>query len=57
MRDPLNRVNENFRLFLTARPCNRFPIPILQFGCKIAYEPPKGLKKNMLGSLLKYEDT
>lgn len=56
LKDPNSKCNEEFRLFLTARPCNKFPIPILQSGTKIAYEPPKGLKKNMLGSLLKYND-
>jgi len=49
-------VNSEFRLFLTARPCNRFPIPLLQYGIKVAYENPKGLKKNMMGSLMKYDD-
>ena len=34
-------------------PCKRFPVPILQNGIKVAYEPLKGLKKNILGSLLK----
>lgn len=54
IRDPSNmNVNGEFRLFLTARPCNRFPIPLLQYGIKVAYENPKGLKKNMMGSLLK----
>jgi dynein heavy chain len=54
VRDPSNmNVNSEFRLFLTARPCNRFPIPLLQYGIKVAYENPKGLKKNMMGSMLK----
>lgn len=56
LKDPINKVNKDFRLFLTAMPCQRFPIPILQNGTKIAYEPPKGLKKNMLGSLNKIDE-
>mmetsp|Transcript_66242 Transcript_66242/g.142984 ORF Transcript_66242/g.142984 Transcript_66242/m.142984 type:complete len:155 (-) Transcript_66242:1387-1851(-) len=56
LKDPNSKVHDEFRLFLTARPCKTFPIPILQSGSKIAYEPPKGLKKNMLGSLLKFDD-
>jgi dynein heavy chain len=37
IRDPSNmNVNAEFRLFLTARPCKRFPIPLLQYGIKVA---------------------
>lgn len=56
IRDPNSKVNKDFRLFLTAMPCQRFPVPILQNSIKIAYEPPKGLKKNILGSLLKIDE-
>jgi len=56
LKDANTKVNKDYRLFLTARPCSRFPIPILQSGTKIAYEPPKGLKKNILGSLIKINE-
>jgi len=47
IRDPANtNVNAEFRLFLTARPCKRFPNPPLQLGIKVAYEISKGLKKH-----------
>mmetsp|Transcript_66239 Transcript_66239/g.142975 ORF Transcript_66239/g.142975 Transcript_66239/m.142975 type:complete len:123 (+) Transcript_66239:2747-3115(+) len=56
LKDPNTKVNKEYKLFLTAMPCKRFPVPILQNGTKIAYEPPKGLKKNILGSLLKIDE-
>jgi len=36
IRDPNSKVNKDFRLFLTAMPCKRFPVPILQNSLKIA---------------------
>lgn len=36
IRDPNSKVNKDFRLFLTAMPCKRFPVPILQNSIKIA---------------------
>lgn len=36
LREPNSKVHDEFRLFLTARPCKAFPIPILQSGTKIA---------------------
>jgi len=37
-------------------PCKKFPVPILQNGTKIAYEPPKGLKKNIQNSIMKLDE-
>jgi len=56
IRDPNTKINKEHRLFLTSMPCKRFPIPILQNGVKVAYEPPKGLKKNIIGSLMKIDE-
>lgn len=38
----------NFRLFLSASPHPEFPISLLQRSLKIAQEPPRGIKANML---------
>lgn len=40
--------HDNFRLFLSANPSDRFPISILQNSLKVTTEPPRGIKKNML---------
>lgn len=37
-----------FRLWLTTMPEPAFPVSLLQEGVKITYEPPRGLKQNML---------
>lgn len=61
MENKKNRIDENFRLWLTVTPSTRFPITILQKCIKITTEPPKGIKSNMskiFGSLVpdKYGD-
>ena len=42
--------NPNFRLWLTSMPSNIFPVTILMKGIKMTYEPPRGLKNNLLRS-------
>jgi len=41
------KINQKFRLFLSASPHPQFPISLLQRSLKIAQEPPRGIKANM----------
>ncbi|KAK4472017.1 hypothetical protein MN116_005393, partial [Schistosoma mekongi] len=45
--DTNQRVHKDFRLWLTAEPCNTFPSTLLQGCLKIAYEAPPGIKRNL----------
>ncbi len=47
--------NPKFRLWLTTAPSDKFPVPILQKGIKMTYEPPKGLKNSLLRSYLSFD--
>lgn len=41
-------IKKSFRLFLSASPHDEFPISLLQRSMKIAQEPPRGIKANMV---------
>ena len=47
---------QDFRLWLTTEPTDRFPIGILQRSLKVVTEPPNGLKLNMRSSYSKITD-
>lgn len=41
-------VDENFRIFLSSNPHEKFPISLLQRSIKITSEPPLGIRANMM---------
>lgn len=53
--DP-DEVNQSFRLVLTTYPASFFPEAILSEGIKLATEPPRGLKPNLLRAISTQQD-
>lgn len=50
------KVNKGFRLWLTTKPTQQFPLGILQNALKVVIEPPEGLKLNMRAIASKLTD-
>eukprot|EP00750_Incisomonas_marina_P009230 INCI15857.2.p1 GENE.INCI15857.2~~INCI15857.2.p1 ORF type:complete len:4529 (-),score=890.01 INCI15857.2:58-13644(-) len=48
--------HEDFRLWLTTDPTDKFPMGILQRSLKVVTEPPDGLKQNMRNTFSKIDD-
>lgn len=45
-----SQVHESFRLMLTSMPSKKFPTSVLALSIKIANEPPRSVKQNLLVS-------
>jgi len=55
--ETMHKVNENFRLWMTTDPTERFPLGILQRSLKVVTEPPDGLKLNMRSTFAKIDQS
>eukprot|EP01105_Mastigella_eilhardi_P025496 TRINITY_DN6953_c0_g1_i1.p1 TRINITY_DN6953_c0_g1~~TRINITY_DN6953_c0_g1_i1.p1 ORF type:complete len:4254 (+),score=1253.29 TRINITY_DN6953_c0_g1_i1:29-12763(+) len=52
---PPDRVHQKFRLWLTAKPLEEFPVFILRAGIKITNQPPRGIRGNLLRGFSKVD--
>jgi len=48
--------HENYRLWLTSMPTQKFPVAILQSSIKVTNEPPRGLSANLERTFLDLEE-
>lgn len=48
--DNATNVHVDFRIWLTSMPSDVFPSTVLMKGIKMTFEPPRGLKNNLLRS-------
>jgi dynein heavy chain len=55
--ETMTQPHEDFRLWLTTEPTDKFPLGIIQRSLKVVTEPPDGLKQNMRNSYSKIDQT
>ncbi|CAB0001621.1 unnamed protein product, partial [Nesidiocoris tenuis] len=49
-------VHNQFRLFMSSMPSNKFPVSILQNSVKVTNEPPRGIRANVRQAFLNMEN-
>lgn len=51
-----DEIDKEFRVWLTSMPSDVFPPSILMRGIKMTYEPPRGLKNNLLRNYASFKN-